>query len=201
MARAYFGPYAASKAALEALVRTYAAEVGQTNVRANLFSPGPTRTRMMATAFPGVDPETLPTPETVAESDRAAVPAELHGKRQALCFPCREVPGFSSAGLTTSVMAGLDPAISLRDALCPITRDHRVTALRAGPVMTTKLMLSLRPALERIRFLAQRQADRRARQVESLAQRIHQIALVGVGHRVGAGAEQRRSSAAALWPA
>ena len=67
MARPYFGLYAASKAALEAIVRTYAAEVGQTKVRANLFSPGQTRTRMMATAFPGIDPETLPTPETIAE--------------------------------------------------------------------------------------------------------------------------------------
>ena len=33
-----------------------------------LFSPGQTRTRMMATAFPGVDPETLPTPEDVAKA-------------------------------------------------------------------------------------------------------------------------------------
>jgi len=68
MARAYFGAYAMSKAALEVLVRTYAAECASTNVRANLFSPGQTRTRMMATAFPGVDPETLPTPEQVAKT-------------------------------------------------------------------------------------------------------------------------------------
>jgi NAD(P)-dependent dehydrogenase (short-subunit alcohol dehydrogenase family) len=68
MARPYFGLYAASKAALDALVRTYAAECATTNVRANLFSPGQTRTRMMATAFPGVDPQTLPTPEEVAKT-------------------------------------------------------------------------------------------------------------------------------------
>jgi len=66
MGRAYWGPYAASKAALEVLVRTYAAECATTTVRANLFSPGPTRTRMYASAFPGVDPLTLPTPEEVA---------------------------------------------------------------------------------------------------------------------------------------
>jgi NAD(P)-dependent dehydrogenase (short-subunit alcohol dehydrogenase family) len=66
--RAYWGPYAVSKAALEALVRTFAAETGTTNVRVNLFSPGPTRTRMYASAFPGVDPMTLQTPETVAEA-------------------------------------------------------------------------------------------------------------------------------------
>jgi NAD(P)-dependent dehydrogenase (short-subunit alcohol dehydrogenase family) len=68
MARPYFGLYAASKAALDALVRTYAAEYANTTVRANLFSPGQTRTRMMATAFPGVDPQTLPTPENVAKA-------------------------------------------------------------------------------------------------------------------------------------
>ena len=66
--RAYWGPYAASKAALDALVRTYAAECANSNVRANLFSPGPTRTRMYIGAFPGVDPATLPTPEDVAKA-------------------------------------------------------------------------------------------------------------------------------------
>jgi len=68
MARPYFGVYAASKSALDALVRTYAAECATTPVRVNLFSPGQTRTRMMSTAFPGVDPETLPTPEEVAKT-------------------------------------------------------------------------------------------------------------------------------------
>jgi NAD(P)-dependent dehydrogenase (short-subunit alcohol dehydrogenase family) len=67
-ARAYFGAYAVSKAALEVLVRTYAAECAATKVRANLFSPGQTRTRMMASAFPGVDPKTLPPPEEVAKT-------------------------------------------------------------------------------------------------------------------------------------
>jgi NAD(P)-dependent dehydrogenase (short-subunit alcohol dehydrogenase family) len=67
-ARAYWGPYAASKAALDALVRSYAAESVTTNVRANLFAPGPTRTRMYLGAFPGIDPDTLPTPEEVAKA-------------------------------------------------------------------------------------------------------------------------------------
>jgi NAD(P)-dependent dehydrogenase (short-subunit alcohol dehydrogenase family) len=66
--RAYWGPYAASKAALDALVRTYAAECATTPVRANLFAPGPTRTRMYTGAFPGIDPLTLPTPEQVAKA-------------------------------------------------------------------------------------------------------------------------------------
>jgi NAD(P)-dependent dehydrogenase (short-subunit alcohol dehydrogenase family) len=64
--RAYWGPYAVSKAGLEALVRTYADEVANTTVRANLVNPGPTRTRMRAQAFPGEDPASLQTPEDIA---------------------------------------------------------------------------------------------------------------------------------------
>lgn len=64
--RAYWGGYAVSKAALDALVKTYAAECASTKVCANLFNPGPTRTRMRADAIPGEDPMTLPTPEDVA---------------------------------------------------------------------------------------------------------------------------------------
>ena len=64
---AYLGPYAASKAALETLVRVWAAETATTAIRVNLFSPGPIRTRMRATVFPGEDPMTLETPDQVAE--------------------------------------------------------------------------------------------------------------------------------------
>ncbi len=66
--RAYWGPYAATKAALEAIVCSYAAECATTNVRANLFAPGPTRTRMYLSAFPGIDRSTLPTPEQVSKA-------------------------------------------------------------------------------------------------------------------------------------
>jgi NAD(P)-dependent dehydrogenase (short-subunit alcohol dehydrogenase family) len=65
-ARAYWGTYAISKAALEMLVCTYSEEIKETRVRANLIDPGRTRTRMRAQAFPGEDPETLPTPEEIA---------------------------------------------------------------------------------------------------------------------------------------
>jgi len=65
--RAYWGPYAISKAALDALARTYAAETATTNVRVNLFSPGPTRTRMRAIAMPGEDPMSLKTADATAE--------------------------------------------------------------------------------------------------------------------------------------
>jgi NAD(P)-dependent dehydrogenase (short-subunit alcohol dehydrogenase family) len=64
---AYWGAYAVTKAALEALVRTYAAEITKTKVRANLLSPGPIRTAMRAAAFPGEDPESLRTPEEIAD--------------------------------------------------------------------------------------------------------------------------------------
>ncbi|MFZ3352019.1 MAG: SDR family NAD(P)-dependent oxidoreductase [Xanthobacteraceae bacterium] len=66
--RAYGGPYSVSKAALNALALTYAAETDSTPVRVNLFNPGPTRTRMRAQVMPGEDPMTLPTPEQVAET-------------------------------------------------------------------------------------------------------------------------------------
>lgn len=63
---AYWGPYAVSKAGLEALARTYAAENARTNVRVNVVNPGPVRTGMRAKAFPGEDPATLPAPEELA---------------------------------------------------------------------------------------------------------------------------------------
>ena len=65
-ARAYWAPYSVSKAALDVLVRTYAEETSSTNVRVNLFNPGPTRTRMRALAMPGENPTTLPAPDEVA---------------------------------------------------------------------------------------------------------------------------------------
>lgn len=63
---AYWGPYAVSKAGLEALAKTYAREMVNTNVRVNLINPGPIRTQMRAKAFPGEDPATLDTPEDIA---------------------------------------------------------------------------------------------------------------------------------------
>jgi len=66
--RAYWGPYAASKAGLEALVKVYADEVANTPVRVNLVNPGPTRTAMRAKAFPGEDPAALKPPDHVVET-------------------------------------------------------------------------------------------------------------------------------------
>jgi NAD(P)-dependent dehydrogenase (short-subunit alcohol dehydrogenase family) len=63
---AYWGPYSVAKSALEMLARIYAAENATTNVRVNLFNPGPIRTRMRAQAMPGEDPMTLTTPDQAA---------------------------------------------------------------------------------------------------------------------------------------
>jgi NAD(P)-dependent dehydrogenase (short-subunit alcohol dehydrogenase family) len=79
MAQAYTGAYAATKAALDAMARVYAAETAATNVKVNLFGPGQTRTRMLASGWPGLDMDTIPPPEEVA---KAIVP---------LCLPaCTE---------------------------------------------------------------------------------------------------------------
>jgi NAD(P)-dependent dehydrogenase (short-subunit alcohol dehydrogenase family) len=64
--RPYWGVYSVSKAALEALAKTYAGELRQSNVRVNLFYPGPTRTRMRAQAMPGENPDTVKPPEALA---------------------------------------------------------------------------------------------------------------------------------------
>ena len=62
---AYWGPYAVSKAGLEALVKTYAKEVASTAIKVNLLNPGPVRTTMRQRAYPGENPETLPPPEAL----------------------------------------------------------------------------------------------------------------------------------------
>ncbi len=65
-AHAYWGSYAVTKAALEMMVLSWAAENGQSTMRINLIDPGATRTGMRAAAFPGEDPATLKTPDDVA---------------------------------------------------------------------------------------------------------------------------------------
>src|SRR5215813_15163694 len=66
-ANAYLGPYAASKAALETLVRVWANETASLPMRVNLFSSGPIRTRMRCTVFHGEDSVALDTPDQAAE--------------------------------------------------------------------------------------------------------------------------------------
>jgi len=64
--RAYWGAYAVSKFATEGLMETLADEQGEnSNLRANCLNPGATRTNMRAAAYPGEDPNSLPTPEDI----------------------------------------------------------------------------------------------------------------------------------------
>ena len=63
----YWGAYAVSKAALESMVKTYAGENAKTNICANLFDPGPTRTTLRTIAYPGEKPESLKPPEDVTD--------------------------------------------------------------------------------------------------------------------------------------
>ena len=79
--QAFWGAYAATKAAMETLVRVWADETEGTTLRVNLFDPGRTATRMRATAFPGEDPRTLPLPAARATAlARLCLPTETrHG--------------------------------------------------------------------------------------------------------------------------
>jgi len=98
--RPYWGPYAVSKAALEALATVYAKEVATTAIRVNLVNPGPVRTDMRATAVPGEDPASLPAPAQVAPAIAAlcAPACTVHGLTYV--FPERTFrrPGFEGPG-------------------------------------------------------------------------------------------------------
>ncbi|MBK5912494.1 oxidoreductase [Rhodothalassium salexigens] len=75
--RAYWAGYAATKAALEKLVLTYAEEVAEKPMAVNLIDPGATATHMRRAAFPGEDPATLPTAADVARLYLAMVRPEF----------------------------------------------------------------------------------------------------------------------------
>ena len=80
--RAFWGAYGATKAGMENLVLSWADEVETTALRVNLYDPGRTATRMRAQAFPGEDPNTLPTPADVARTlvELCAPDATQHGQ-------------------------------------------------------------------------------------------------------------------------
>lgn len=81
--RAYWGTYAISKTALEAMARTWAEEMANTKLRINLVDPGATRTAMRADAFPAEDPMTLPAPEDMVDIfvELAEERCTRHGER------------------------------------------------------------------------------------------------------------------------
>lgn len=95
---AYWGPYSVSKAALDALARTYAAETASTQVKVMLVSPGPLRTRMRADAMPGEDPATLRTPEEIAPRILELMRPEWAQTGKIYHFPSNRVQDFREAG-------------------------------------------------------------------------------------------------------
>lgn len=80
--RAYWGSYGVSKAAMETLVRVYADETRQTNLRINMINPGVVRTDMRAAAAPGEDPMTLPTADEIMPRflELASADCTAHGQ-------------------------------------------------------------------------------------------------------------------------
>ncbi|PWC52790.1 SDR family NAD(P)-dependent oxidoreductase [Azospirillum sp. TSO22-1] len=78
----YWGPYAASKAALEMMVKTYAMEIAKSNLRVNLLDPGIVATKLRLQAFPGEDQAKLRAPEDVTDRfvDLAEPACTRHGE-------------------------------------------------------------------------------------------------------------------------
>lgn len=79
---AYWGAYATSKAALEALAKTWAAETAKTKLRVNLLSPGIVDTAMLKQAYPGgyQGPKAQPEDITPAFLDLASPSCTRHGE-------------------------------------------------------------------------------------------------------------------------
>lgn len=90
----YWGPYAISKAAMEALARTYAAETAGTGVTVMIANPGALRTRMRAQAFPGEDPNTLRTPEEFAKKCLALLKPDWTESARLYDFPSDSLKDF-----------------------------------------------------------------------------------------------------------
>jgi len=78
----FWGPYGASKAALDVMVKTYAQETENTSIKVNLVDPGIVRTQMRATAKPGEDPMSLPHPDDITGVfvDLASDDTDNHGE-------------------------------------------------------------------------------------------------------------------------
>ena len=87
----FWGPYAVSKAGLEAMGRVWAGETEKTNLRINMLNPGGTATGMRASAFPGENPDTLPQPDEIAPAflELLAPTCIDHGQR----FNARDMLG------------------------------------------------------------------------------------------------------------
>lgn len=84
VARPFWGAYAASKAALEMLVKTYAEESKAAGIRVAIIDPGAMRTKLRAEAMPGEKPETLPDPSEIAPLILKAASEEYDGMAERL---------------------------------------------------------------------------------------------------------------------
>lgn len=80
--RAYWGSYAITKTAIEALARTWAEEMDKTSLRINTVNPGGVRTAMRAKAYPGEDPATLSSPDDITDIfvELATTACRRHGE-------------------------------------------------------------------------------------------------------------------------
>ena len=85
--RAYWAPYAASKAALDALVMSWADEHNNSSLRINLVNPGPMRTAMRKKAFPSEDRDALPPPEALVPLVLSLVSPDTTRHREWISFP------------------------------------------------------------------------------------------------------------------
>lgn len=94
--RPFWGAYSVTKAALEALVRTYAAETASGTVRANLVNPGPMRTAMRAKAMPGEDPDTLPEPAELVAPILDLVAPDFNDTGKLYDFPTKKLLDYAS---------------------------------------------------------------------------------------------------------
>ncbi len=82
-AQPFWGVYAAGKAALEVIVKTWAAEVERiSKLRVNLVDPGVVDTRMREIAFPGEDKSKIAKPDDVTDTfvDLAEAACTRHGE-------------------------------------------------------------------------------------------------------------------------
>jgi NAD(P)-dependent dehydrogenase (short-subunit alcohol dehydrogenase family) len=94
-AKAYWGAYATSKAALEMLARTYADEVANiSNTKVMIVNPGPLRTRMREEAMPGEDKSTLRTPDELAPHIVKLASADWAETGKLYDFPTNRVLSF-----------------------------------------------------------------------------------------------------------
>ncbi|SHN47304.1 SDR family NAD(P)-dependent oxidoreductase [Cryptosporangium aurantiacum] len=102
------GHYAAAKAALESLTRSWALELAPQRIRVNAVAPGPTETGLLAAS--GVPAEMI---ETIKQREIASIPLGRRGEPAdvahwiaALCAP--------AAGWMTGQVVGVDGGLSVR---------------------------------------------------------------------------------------